>query len=95
MQNQHQYTDATPIGISSFVIGVVSITTGNFLAAIVGLIMGLVARNRPNNQRSLTLWGIWLNIIALAFWVIAFLVIIFFVVVTVGAGFGVIANASY
>lgn len=89
--------DGTAFGITSFVLGVLAITTGAFTAAIVGLIMGIVARKRPSSQPGLTTWGIWLNAIALVFWALAFVFVIFFFFAIFGAGVGImneIANTS-
>lgn len=48
--------------ITSFVLGVVSIVAGwSFVAPIVGLVLGIIALRRKSPERTLALWGVWLN----------------------------------
>lgn len=48
--------------ITSFVLGVVSIVAGwSFIAPIVGLVLGIIALRRKSAERTLALWGVWLN----------------------------------
>ncbi|RGE16873.1 DUF4190 domain-containing protein [Leucobacter sp. wl10] len=53
--------------ITSFVLGVASVVSGwTFIAPITGLILGVIALRRGTSERSLALWGVWLNGIMLA-----------------------------
>lgn len=77
---------ATPQGrenafaITSFVLGIASIVSGwTFIAPIVGLVFGVLALRRNTTERTLALWGVWLNIAMLALTVLAiFAAVIFF-----------------
>ncbi|GAA1325230.1 DUF4190 domain-containing protein [Leucobacter albus] len=54
--------------IASFVIGIASIISGwTLIAPIVGLILGIIALRRYTAERTLALWGVWLNGVVLAF----------------------------
>lgn len=54
--------------IVSFVLGIASIAAGwTFIAPIAGLIFGILALRRGTAERTLTLWGVWLNAVMLAF----------------------------
>lgn len=54
--------------IASFVIGIASIISGwTLIAPIVGLILGIIALRRYTAERTLALWGVWLNGVILAF----------------------------
>jgi uncharacterized membrane protein len=66
------------------VLGITSIVLGwSFVAPIVGLVLGLVALNNKTSERTLALWGAWLNGAILAVAVIVF----FFSVAFAGAAF--------
>lgn len=61
--------------IVSFVLGIASIVSGwTFIAPITGLVFGILALRRGTTERTLTLWGIWLNAIMLALTAIAVLI---------------------
>ncbi|UTX53729.1 DUF4190 domain-containing protein [Leucobacter aridicollis] len=54
--------------IASFVIGIASILSAwTFVAPIVGLVLGILALRRNTKERTLALWGVWLNGAMLAF----------------------------
>lgn len=58
--------------ITSFVLGIVSIIGGwTFIAPIVGLIFGVLALRRKTSERTLALWGVWLNGAILALMILA------------------------
>ena len=53
--------------ITSFVLGLASIVSGwTFFAPIVGSDLGILARRRGTSERTLALWGVWLNGVILA-----------------------------
>ena len=61
--------------IVSFVLGIASIVSGwTFLAPIAGLVFGIIALRRHTTERTLALWGVWLNGIMLAFTAIGMLI---------------------
>jgi hypothetical protein len=69
-------TDSTgnSFAITSFVLGIASIVAGwTFIAPIVGLIFGVLALRRKTTERTLALWGVWLNVAMLALTVLAVL----------------------
>ncbi|MGW9020443.1 DUF4190 domain-containing protein [Leucobacter chromiiresistens] len=58
--------------ITSFVLGIASVVSGwTFFAPITGLVFGVLALRRNTRDRALALWGVWLNAIMLAVWVLA------------------------
>lgn len=58
---------ATTFAITSFVLGIASIVSGwTFFAPIVGLVFGILALRRKAKERTLALWGVWINAIMLA-----------------------------
>ncbi|MFV0433327.1 MAG: DUF4190 domain-containing protein [Leucobacter sp.] len=58
--------------LTSFVLGIASIVAGwTFFAPIVGLVLGAVALRRGTSERTLALWGVWLNGALLALSVLA------------------------
>lgn len=68
---QPQAPAKTPQGsafaITSFVLGLASIVSGwTFFAPIVGLVLGILALRRGTSERTLALWGVWLNGVILA-----------------------------
>ena len=59
--------NARAFAITSFVLGIASVVSGwTFVAPIAGLILGIIALRRNTNERTLALWGVWLNGIMLA-----------------------------
>ena len=61
---QHAYAFA----IASFVLGIASIVAGwTFIAPIVGIVLGTIALRRNTSERTLALWGVWLNAAMLVF----------------------------
>lgn len=53
--------------IVSFVLGIASIVSGwTFIAPIAGLVLGILALRRGTSDRTLALWGVWLNGVMLA-----------------------------
>lgn len=53
--------------ITSFVLGIASIVSSwTFFAPIIGLVFGILALRRRTTERTLALWGVWLNAIMLA-----------------------------
>lgn len=60
------------LAITSFVLGIVSIVSGYvFFIPILGLIFGIMAKNRDTSNPALMKWGIGLNAAILAFWALA------------------------
>ncbi|QZY51265.1 DUF4190 domain-containing protein [Leucobacter tenebrionis] len=75
--------NARAFAITSFVLGIASVVSGwTFIAPIAGLILGIIALRRNTSERTLALWGVWLNGIMLA---LAALAIVAFVLM-LGAG---------
>ena len=69
--------------IVGFVLGIASIVSGwTFVAPIAGLIFSILALRRGTSERTLALWGVWLNAIMLALTAIGILA----GVVALGAG---------
>lgn len=53
--------------ITSFVLGIASIVSGwTVVAPAVGLIFGIISLRRNTSERTLALWGVWLNAAMLA-----------------------------
>lgn len=62
---------ANSFAIASFVLGLVSVVAGwSFIAPIIGLILGITALKRGTGERTLALWGVWLNGVLLAIFAI-------------------------
>ena len=77
---------ANSFALASFVIGIVSIAAGwSLFVPIVGFVLGMLALRRGTAERTLALWGVWLNGVLLA------LVVIAIVAVMAVVGFGLIA----
>ncbi|MBL3691051.1 hypothetical protein D3226_13990 [Leucobacter chromiireducens subsp. chromiireducens] len=58
-----------------FVLGIASIVSSwTFIAPIAGLILSILALRRGTTERTLALWGVWLNSIMLAFTAIGILI---------------------
>ncbi|GAA1615190.1 DUF4190 domain-containing protein [Leucobacter chromiireducens] len=61
--------------IVGFVLGIASIVSSwTFIAPIAGLILSILALRRGTTERTLALWGVWLNSIMLAFTAIGILI---------------------
>lgn len=69
--------DARGFAITSFVLGIASVVSGwTFIAPVTGLILGIIALRRRTTERTLALWGVWLNGVMLALTVLAALVVL-------------------
>lgn len=61
----------TGLGTASLVLGICSLLAGwTFFAPIVGLCLGIASRSREPMARGRAGWGILLNLVALAIWVL-------------------------
>ncbi|QAB19103.1 hypothetical protein Leucomu_02270 [Leucobacter muris] len=61
--------------MTSFVLGIASVVSGwTFIAPITGLILGVLALRRNTTERTLALWGVWLNAAMLALTALAALI---------------------
>ncbi len=61
--------------IVSFVLGIASVVSGwTIFAPVAGLILGILALRRKTTERTLALWGVWLNGIILGFATIGVLI---------------------
>lgn len=60
--------------VASFVLGIASFVGGwTVVAPVVGLVLGILALRRHTTERTLALWGVWINGAILAFGSIALL----------------------
>lgn len=74
---------AKGLAITSLVLGILSVVSSwTFFAPIAGLICGIVALRQQTTERTMALWGVWLNGIMLAFTVLA--VTLFIVLLSAG-----------
>lgn len=81
--------NAYGFSVASFVIGIASILSAwTFVAPIVGLVLGILALRRNTTERTLALWGVWLNGAMLAFAAIGLVLFIGL------ASFGAFASAA-
>jgi hypothetical protein len=79
----------TGLGTASLVLGICSLLAGwTFVAPIVGLCLGIASRSREPAARSRAGWGILLNLVALAVW------ILLLVLLVVGGVFAVWTGAT-
>lgn len=63
--------------VASFVLGIASIVSGwTLISPIVGVVLGAIALRRNTAERTLALWGVWLNVAILAFALIGIVVLI-------------------
>jgi uncharacterized membrane protein len=61
----------TGLGTASLVLGICSLLAGwTFLAPVVGLCLGIASRGREPAARGRAGWGILLNVVALAVWIL-------------------------
>jgi hypothetical protein len=83
-----QYAPPRGLSISSTVLGVISLFFGfTLIAPGVGLVLGIMGARREPAGRGFAIAGIVLNVIALAGWVLAVLLVLFvFGVAAVGVG---------
>lgn len=66
-----QHTPRTGLGTASLVLGVCSLLAGwTFFAPVVGLCLGVASRSREPTARGRAGWGILLNLVALAVWIL-------------------------
>lgn len=85
------YTESprTGLGTASLVLGICSLLAGwTFVAPIVGLCLGIASRSREPLARGRAGWGVFLNLIALAVW------ILLLVLAVVGGAFAVWQGAT-
>jgi hypothetical protein len=70
-------TEGRALGLSSLVLGLVSIFAGwTFFAPIAGLVTGIMALSREPANRTMALWGIVLNSVMIAGWVLIALLVV-------------------
>lgn len=68
---------ARAFAITSFVLGLASFVSGwTFVVPLVGLILGVLALRRKTTERTLALWGVWINAAMLAFTAIIMLIVV-------------------
>jgi len=61
----------TGLGTASLVLGICSLIAGwTFFAPVVGLCLGIASRSREPLARGRAGWGILLNLVALAVWIV-------------------------
>jgi hypothetical protein len=61
----------TGLGTASLVLGICSLLAGwTFVAPLVGLCLGIASRGREPAARGRAGWGILLNVVALAVWIL-------------------------
>ncbi|OIH95494.1 hypothetical protein [Curtobacterium sp. MCBA15_001] len=61
----------TGLGTASLVLGICSLLAGwTLVAPIVGLVLGVMSRGREPMARGRAGWGILLNLLALALWIV-------------------------
>ncbi|WIB60120.1 hypothetical protein DEJ13_17035 [Curtobacterium sp. MCLR17_007] len=69
----------TGLGTASLVLGICSLLAGwTFVAPVVGLVLGIMSRGREPLARGRAGWGILLNLVALAIWVLLGIVFLAF-----------------
>jgi len=65
------HSPRTGLGTASLVLGICSLLAGwTFLAPVVGLCLGIASRSRDTLARGRAGWGILLNLVALAVWIL-------------------------
>ncbi|KTR52456.1 hypothetical protein [Curtobacterium oceanosedimentum] len=66
-----QHSPRTGLGTASLVLGICSLLAGwTFFAPVVGLCLGIASRSREPMARGRAGWGILLNLVALAVWIV-------------------------
>lgn len=79
----------TGLGTASLVLGICSLLAGwTFFAPIVGLCLGIASRSREPMARARSGWGILLNLVALAVWILVGVLLV------VGGAFAVWQGAT-
>lgn len=79
----------TGLGTASLVLGICSLLAGwTFFAPIVGLCLGIASRRREPLARGRSGWGILLNLVALAIWIVLAAVLV------IGGTFAVLQHGS-
>lgn len=69
----------TGLGTASLVLGICSLLAGwTFFAPVVGLCLGIASRSREPLARGRAGWGVFLNLVALAIWIVLVVVFIAF-----------------
>lgn len=72
-----RYTEDTGLGTASLVLGIVSILSGWLLIGpIVGLVLGVKSRRREPMAQTQAKWGIILNGVCLAVWLVIMILVI-------------------
>lgn len=88
-QPRPEGSTSNSFAITSFVLGIASIVSSwTFIAPIIGLIFGILALRRGTKERTLALWGVWLNGVMLA---LTALIVLGFVAL---AGFGILSGLA-
>ncbi len=71
------HSPRTGLGTASLVLGICSLLAGwTFLAPVVGLCLGIASRSREPLARGRAGWGILLNLVALAVWVLLLVLLV-------------------
>lgn len=79
----------TGLGTASLVLGICSLLAGwTFVAPVVGLCLGIASRSREPFARGRAGWGVFLNLVALAVWVLLIVLLV------VGGTFAVWQHAT-
>ncbi|MGG7465157.1 hypothetical protein [Plantibacter sp. YIM 135347] len=74
----------TARGTASLILGVCSLLAGwTFFIPMVGLILGISSRNNEPDARGRAVWGVALNLIAMAGWILVILLGVFVLGVTI------------
>ncbi|MGN8049232.1 hypothetical protein ACTJKO_06040 [Curtobacterium sp. 22159] len=61
----------TGLGTASLVLGICSLLAGwTFVAPVIGLCLGIASRSREPLARGRAGWGVFLNLVALAVWIL-------------------------
>ncbi|MDM7892612.1 hypothetical protein [Curtobacterium caseinilyticum] len=82
-----QTAPRTGLGTASLVLGVCSLLAGwTFFAPVVGLCLGIASRSREPMARGRAGWGILLNLVALAVWILLVVLLVAGGFFTVWAG---------
>jgi hypothetical protein len=67
----------TGLGTASLVLGICSLLAGwTFVAPVVGLCLGVASRSREPLARGRAGWGVFLNCVALAVWVLVIVLLV-------------------
>jgi hypothetical protein len=67
----------TGLGTASLVLGICSLLAGwTFVAPIVGVCLGVASRSREPLARGRAGWGIFLNLVAMAVWIVLLVLLV-------------------